>query len=92
MQRFLLALGAAATFGASSAGAQTVLLDDPFSGSATVLNYGLFTNWDVLNGTTVDLIRSGDYGISCVDGAGYCVDMSGSTGATSNGTLQSKLA
>ena len=92
MRHFLLALGAAVTLGVSSAGAQTVLLDDPFSGSATVLNHNQFTNWDVLNGTTVDLIRSGDYGITCAGGVGYCVDMSGSTGSTSNGTLQSKLA
>jgi PEP-CTERM motif len=44
----------------------------------TPANFNAFTNWTVDNGT-VDYIRSGAFGISCVGGAGGCVDLDGST-------------
>lgn len=95
MRRPFLTLCVAAALAAPSAQAQTVLLNDSFdseNAGATQLNYAGFANWDVLGGTTVDLLRSGDFGLSCVGGAGSCVDMSGSTGSTSNGHLRTKIA
>jgi hypothetical protein len=44
----------------------------------SVLNYAGFANWTVTNGT-VDLIQSGNFGITCVGGSGKCVDMDGSS-------------
>jgi hypothetical protein len=54
---------------------------DNFEGvtsGGTILNWDGGTNWDVLSGT-VDLVKSGDFGIACTGGTGYCVDMDGST-------------
>lgn len=52
---------------------------DSENGGLTQLNYNTFANWSVSDGT-VDLIRSGDFGISCFGGTGSCVDLDGSTG------------
>lgn len=56
------------------------LFADDFDGDsgATTINFTGFANWDVVGGS-VDYIRSGDYGISCLNGAGGCVDLDGST-------------
>ncbi len=72
------ALGLAAA--ATPAGAATLFADD-FNGDAagSILNFNSFGNWDVINGT-VDYIRSGGFGISCLGGSGGCVDLDGSTG------------
>ncbi|MFN3370122.1 MAG: PEPxxWA-CTERM sorting domain-containing protein [Sphingomonadaceae bacterium] len=54
---------------------------DGFEGETaggSILNYSGFANWTVSDGT-VDLIRSGEFGISCRTG-NYCVDLDGSTG------------
>jgi hypothetical protein len=78
MSRFRL-LVAASLLAANSAGAQ-VLLNDSFNGlnsGNSALNFFSFPNFTVLNGT-VDLVKSGDYGITCVGGAGLCVDLDGS--------------
>ncbi|MBM3340964.1 MAG: PEP-CTERM sorting domain-containing protein [Betaproteobacteria bacterium] len=65
---------------AVSAHAAVLLLEDNFDtdNATTVLNFSAFNNWTVSNGT-VDYIRSGGFGISCVGGTGGCVDLDGST-------------
>lgn len=57
-----------------------VLLNDTFTGlngGNSALNFTGFTNWTVTAGT-VDLVKSGDFGITCVGGTGSCVDLDGS--------------
>ena len=49
------------------------------TGGVSQLNYTGFSGLTVTDGT-VDLVRSGDYGITCAGGAGSCVDLDGSTG------------
>jgi len=58
-----------------------ILFQDNFDADATssVLNFTGLINWTVSDGT-IDYIRSGGFGISCVGGAGGCLDMDGSTG------------
>lgn len=51
---------------------------DAENGGNTALNYNSFNGLTVSNGT-VDLVKSGDYGIICAGGAGACVDLDGST-------------
>lgn len=90
MKRVLL-MAAAAMLATSTASAQTLLADNFDSengGAGTVLNYASFGNWNVAG--TVDLIRSGDFGISCFGNSGSCVDLDGSQNAA--GTLTSKTA
>ncbi len=57
-----------------------VLLSDGFDAdnATSVLNFSGLINWTVSDGT-IDYIRSGDYGISCVGGSGGCLDMDGSS-------------
>lgn len=65
---------------AAPAKAATLFFDN-FEGvtsGPTILNWDGGTNWDVYSGS-VDLVKSGDYGIACAGGTGYCVDMDGST-------------
>jgi len=66
-----------------------IVFQDEFDGEAagTTFNYNAFANWDVLNGT-VDFINHGGFGLSCLGGAGKCVDMDGST--NNAGDLRSK--
>jgi hypothetical protein len=53
---------------------------DAENGGLSQLNYNAFANWTVSAGSgTVDLIRSGDFGISCFGGTGSCVDLDGSS-------------
>lgn len=72
--------------------AATILFQDNFDtdSASSVLNFNAFNNWTISNGT-VDYIRNGGFGISCVGGAGGCVDLDGSTGnggrMTSNATF-----
>lgn len=58
-----------------------ILFQDNFDADSTssVLNFNSLLNWTV-SGGTIDYIRSGGFGISCVGGAGGCLDMDGSTG------------
>lgn len=51
---------------------------DAENGGNTALNYNSFNGLTVTDGT-VDLVKSGDYGIICAGGAGACVDLDGST-------------
>ncbi|MEK7431046.1 MAG: PEPxxWA-CTERM sorting domain-containing protein [Pseudomonadota bacterium] len=85
MKKFLVSLAASALF-ALPAHAGTVFSDnfDTDNGGNSGLNYTGFANWDVVGGT-VDVVKSGDYGITC---AGSCVDLDGSTGQ--NGKIQTK--
>lgn len=57
--------------------------DEPGSGDGASgqsgLNYASFANWNVSLGT-VDLIAQGDFGVSCANETGKCVDLDGSTG------------
>ncbi len=82
MQRFLIAaLGLAL----SAQTAQAQLFTDNFNsenGGNSSLNYNRFANWTVQG--QVDLVRSGDFGITCF---GTCVDLDGSSGP---GALVSK--
>jgi PEP-CTERM motif len=60
----------------------SLIFSDGFEGtgaSSTILNWTGGTNWTVMSGT-VDLVKNGDYGITCAGGTGFCVDMDGSTG------------
>jgi hypothetical protein len=82
MPKRTAALGALLISGlfASQAGASVIFSDD-FEGvtsGGSILNWNGGSNWDVMAGT-VDLVRSGEYGITCAGGGGYCVDMDGST-------------
>ncbi|WP_448581618.1 PEPxxWA-CTERM sorting domain-containing protein [Thermaurantiacus sp.] len=87
MSRFVPALAAAILAAASPASALSFF--DGFEGETSggsILNYAGFANWIVVSGT-VDLIRSGEYGIRCRSG-NYCVDLDGSTGHA--GILESR--
>ncbi len=70
--------------------AGSVLFADNFDAdeSASILNFDRFINWQVVDGT-VDYIRNGGYGLTCMDGGG-CVDLDGST--SNGGRLVSKTA
>lgn len=85
----LVFLGVLAFGAAMPANATSVLTDnfDSEAGGGSVLNYAGYTNFDVLDGT-VDQIHSGYAGISCVGGAGGCVDLDGST--RNGGTMRTK--
>ena len=89
MRKVLLAAAAAAL--ASPASAAIVYSNDfdAENGGNTALNYNGFNGLTVTDGT-VDLVRSGDFGISCAGGTGSCVDLDGSTsnaGLTSSGSF-----
>jgi hypothetical protein len=78
MKKAMLFLGA--FLFASSASAAIKTLVDGFEAEGvtdTVLNYNSFSNWTVTDGT-VDLKKTGTYGITCNTGS-YCVDLDGST-------------
>lgn len=60
--------------------------DNPTS---SALNFNNLLNWTVSDGT-IDYIRNGDYGISCVGNTGGCLDMDGST--TDAGRITSKTS
>ena len=75
---------------ASSGGMAAALFSDNFdSEPGSGLNYDAFTHWDVTGGS-VDLLASGDFGLTCLGGAGKCVDLDGST--SNAGTLTTKEA
>lgn len=75
-------LATALLVGSTLAPAQaTVLFSDNFDADhgSSALNFNSLLNWTSSNGT-IDYIRSGGYGISCVGGSGGCLDLDGSTG------------
>lgn len=77
----LIAASVLAATTASFPAAAAVIFQDNFDADAgaSVLNFNSLINWDV-SGGTIDYIRNGDFGISCVGGGGGCLDMDGSTG------------
>lgn len=79
-----LAIAAASLVLASGVSAATIYSNsfNSENGGVTAIDYTGFTGLSVTTGT-VDLVASGNYGISCVGGAGACVDLNGSTGETS---------
>ena len=86
MKTWILATAALAAIAVQAPAAAVVVLADSFTGENggnTALNYVGFANFTVSAGS-VDLIKSGDYGITCVGGAGSCIDLDGTTnnGAT----------
>jgi hypothetical protein len=58
-----------------------IIFQDNFDADsgASVLNFSALANWTV-GGGTIDYIRNGGFGISCVGGTGGCLDMDGSSG------------
>lgn len=80
MPKAAVSLSIALTMFALAAGpaSAAVLFEDNFDAEGgSVLNYTGFTYWTVAEGT-VDLVRSGDFGIVCLGGSGSCVDLDGS--------------
>lgn len=74
---FLTALAAACAVPAHAG----VVYSNDFNsenGGNTALNYNGFNGLTV-SGGTVDLVKSGDFGITCAGGSGACVDLDGST-------------
>lgn len=74
------AVAAATLFLSSAAGATTLYSTnfDAENGGNSALNYTGFSGLTVTTGT-VDIVKSGDYGIICAGGSGSCVDLDGST-------------
>lgn len=58
-----------------------IIFSDNFDAdnASSALNFNSLINWTVGDGT-IDYIRSGGFGISCVGGTGGCLDLDGSTG------------
>ena len=73
-----LAAFAALALTGAPATAATIFEDSFDAEGGTVLNYTGFTNWTVSEGS-VDLVKSGDYGITCLGGSGACVDLDGTS-------------
>ena len=74
------ALGAAAALALAGGAQASAVFSDSFdgeNGGASALNYTGFANWTAALGT-VDLVRSGDFGVTCHGAAGSCVDLQGS--------------
>ncbi|MBS0502751.1 MAG: PEP-CTERM sorting domain-containing protein [Proteobacteria bacterium] len=79
MRNLLLAAVAVVTIAApATAGVVYSNNFDGENGGNTALNYNGFNGLTVTNGT-VDLVKSGDFGITCAGGSGACVDLDGST-------------
>jgi hypothetical protein len=76
----LLAAVAAVALIATHASAQTLLTDNfnAENGGNSALNYSGFANWNVTG--QVDLVKSGDFSVTCQGGTGSCVDLDGSPG------------
>lgn len=75
-------VAAAAALLLATAAPAAPLFSDDFDaerGGVTVFNYNAFANFTVSDGT-VDIVRSGDFGIACAGGAGQCVDLDGTSG------------
>lgn len=78
--------------GVLAAGVQGgIIFNDNFDSSlpATQLNPAV-PGWNSLNGT-VDYIKNGGYGISCVGGGGGCIDLDGTTSDAADFTSQASF-
>jgi hypothetical protein len=84
MRRFILALAASAAL-ASPALAQVSEDFNAEGNTRSILNWPGNSNLTVPVGS-VDLVRSGNFGITCNGGIGSCIDLDGTT--TSGGALQ----
>lgn len=78
MRKLILTLLAATCAVPASAGVVYSNNFDGENGGNTALNYNGFNGLTVTDGT-VDLVKSGDFGITCAGGSGACVDLDGST-------------
>lgn len=88
MRKVIMAAAAVALASPASAGVVYSNNFDAENGGNTALNYNSFNGLTVTDGT-VDLVKSGDFGITCPGGPGACVDLDGSTsnsGLTSSGS------
>jgi Protein of unknown function (DUF642) len=59
------------------------IFSDNFEGNTTGLNK-IPTGWSISNGGTVDIVGTGQFGITCAGGAGNCIDLDGSSGKSGN--------
>ncbi|MEO8098219.1 MAG: hypothetical protein ABI811_11005 [Acidobacteriota bacterium] len=66
--------------------AATILFQDDFSTDTDGTPVAGLTNWNILNGTNVDV---GDFGALCSPGASKCIDTQGS-GGNPNADIQTK--
>jgi hypothetical protein len=75
------ALGLLLSFG-PAAHATTVLFDNfnGENGGNSGLNYTAFTNWTSTGAGGVDVVKTGDFSLTCAGGSGSCVDLAGSPG------------
>lgn len=79
LKSFVVAAAFVATIAGAPAQAAIIFSDNFDADNATsALNFNALLNWTVEDGT-IDYIRSGGFGISCVGGTGGCLDMDGST-------------
>ncbi|HEY0437492.1 MAG TPA: hypothetical protein VGC92_12700, partial [Phenylobacterium sp.] len=77
----LMTLGLA--LAAGPAARATTVLSDNFNSEAggfSALNYTGFTKWTSTGAGGVDVVRTGDFSITCAGGSGSCVDLAGSPG------------
>jgi hypothetical protein len=74
-------------FAAPAATAGIIYQDnfDSYATTSSTLNFTGFNAPIVVSSGSVDLVRSGNFGIPCVGGTGGCVDLDGSSGQS--GTL-----
>jgi hypothetical protein len=78
-KRLIVLLAGTMLWLVSTSASAVLLFSDNFDADVTGLNApGGLINWTIDNGT-VDVISSGQYGISCVGGTGKCLDMDGTS-------------
>ena len=87
--RIAIILSAAALAASAPALADVTLVDgfDTEAGGNTSLNETDLDNFETASGS-VDVVKTGDYGIACAGNAGSCIDLDGSTGQS--GLIQSR--
>ena len=81
LAKLILGSAVAATLALAGAANAVVVVSNDFeleNGGASFINYTGFSNLFVTAGS-VDLVATGDFGITCAGGSGACVDMDGST-------------
>ncbi len=74
-------IGAILALTASTGASAAIVYSNNFdaeNGGVTAADFNGFTGLSVANGT-VDLVKSGDFGITCPGGAGSCVQLGGSS-------------
>ncbi|MBM3394442.1 MAG: hypothetical protein FJY37_07395 [Betaproteobacteria bacterium] len=89
LARLVAACGLAALCTSQAANALVLFTDDfELEPNSSILDYDGLANWDVISGS-VDLIRDGDFGLSCNAGT-RCVDIDGS--ASQGGRMETKAS